>query len=97
MNKIYLFFPFQGTGHEDRDNTDQSQNEDTVSEVEIDEDKKEWAHAFTKENLLDTDINDKLVLADLCGKLKEQNKKLGKLFKKGNMANYPSFFKMMKM
>ena len=31
--------------------------------------------------MLDIDINEKLFVADLSGKLKEQNKKLGKLFK----------------
>ena len=43
------------------------------SEIEIDHDEKQWAYALTKENLLDSDINEKLVVADLSGKLKEQN------------------------
>ena len=57
------------------------QNEDTDSEIEIDDDEKQWAYTLVKENLLDSDMNKKLVVADISGKLKEQNKKLGKLFK----------------
>ena len=80
MNQI-LFFLFQVTGHEDGDDADQSQNKDTDSEIEIDEKEKKWAYALTKENLLDSDINEKLVVADLSWKLKDQSKKLGKQFK----------------
>ena len=56
-------------------------DEDTDTEVNIDEEEKQWAYALARENLLDSDMNEKLVLVDILSKLKEENKKLGKLFK----------------
>ena len=52
MNNFLLLLLFQGTGHEDGDDADQLRNEDTNSEIEIDDKKKEWACALAKRKLV---------------------------------------------
>ena len=55
--------------------TDESPNEDMGAEVNSDEEEKQRAYALAKENLLDSDMNEKLFLIDILSKLKEENKK----------------------
>ena len=54
---------------------------DTDTEVNIDEEDRQRAFALAKENMLDSNVNEQLVILDIISKLKEQNKTLGKLFK----------------
>ena len=80
--------------------TDALQDEDTNTEVDIDEEEKQWAYALAKENLLDSYINEQLILVDILSKLKEENKTLGKLFKnkkKNNIVICPNLSKNRKM
>ena len=39
-------FLFQRTGHEDGNRTDELPDEDTGTEVDIDEEEKQWAYAL---------------------------------------------------
>ena len=70
------------------------------TEFDIDKEEKQWAFALAKENLLDSDMNEKLLLVDILSKLKEENKKFGKLFKnkkKNNIVICLNFSKNRKM
>ena len=51
------------------------------SDNEITAEEQEWAVAMAKENLLDSDFNQDIVLLDTVKRLRKQNKVLGKLFK----------------